>query len=60
MDYSKIRCEDIESCTLREAIVEYGNDIKPFRYTYLHEEQYRKKAIEVLQSDTKLSEVLQA
>ena len=29
MDYSKIRCEDIESCTLREAIVEYGNDIKP-------------------------------
>ena len=23
MDYSKIRCEDIESCTLREAIVEY-------------------------------------
>ena len=30
MDYSKIRCEDIESCTLREAIVEYGNDWRGF------------------------------
>lgn len=40
--------------------IEKAPDIKPFRYTYLHEEQYRKKAIEVLQSDTKLSEVLQA
>lgn len=40
--------------------IEKAPAIKPFRYTYLHEEQYRKKAIEVLQSDTKLSEVLQA
>lgn len=29
-------------------------------YFIFNEEQYRKKAIEVLQSDTKLSEVLQA
>lgn len=40
--------------------IEKAPAIKPFRYTYLHEEQYQKKAIEVLQSDTKLSEVLQA
>lgn len=38
--------------------VDMAPHIKPFRHTYLHEEEYRKKAIEVLNTDKKLCEIL--
>ena len=38
--------------------IEMAPEIKPFRHTYLHEESYRKKAIELLDTDEMLKEVL--
>lgn len=32
--------------------------VKPFRHTYLHEEKYRDRAIEVLHNDSRLKEIL--
>ena len=32
--------------------------VKPFRYVYLHEEKYRKKAKEVIETDEILREIL--
>lgn len=32
--------------------------VKPFRHTYLHEEKYRDRAIEVLYNDSRLKEIL--
>lgn len=37
--------------------IDMAPSIKPFRYTYLHEEQYRTKAKEVITTDAKLKEV---
>lgn len=37
--------------------IEAAPSVKPFRHTYLHEEAYRKKAIEVLKTDEKLKNV---
>lgn len=41
MDYSKITHEDIESYTLREAIMEYGNDIKPLWQESIYSRPYK-------------------
>lgn len=41
-----------------ERAIDIAPSIKPFRYTYLHEEQYREKAKEVLRTDARLKEVL--
>lgn len=38
--------------------IEKAPSVKPFRHTYLHEEKYRAKAIEVLNADKKLLDVL--
>lgn len=38
--------------------IEKAPSVKPFRHTYLHEEKYRTKAIEVLNTDKKLLDVL--
>ena len=38
--------------------IEKAPSVKPFRHTYLHEEKYRIKAIEVLNTDKKLLDVL--
>lgn len=38
--------------------IEMAPDVKPFRHTYLHEEEFRKKALEVLNTDPKLNEIL--
>lgn len=38
--------------------VEKAPSIKPFRHTYLHEEEYRARAVHVLQTDPKLKEIL--
>ena len=38
--------------------IEKAPSVKPFRHTYLHEEKYRAKAIEVLNTDKKLLDVL--
>lgn len=37
--------------------IDYAPSIKPFRHTYLHEEQYRIKAKEVLQTDVILNKI---
>ena len=41
-----------------ERAIDIAPSLKPFRYTYLHEEQYREKAKEVLRTDARLKEVL--
>ena len=33
-------------------------EIKPFRHTYLHEEKYRNLAIEIIEKDEKLNNIL--
>jgi glycerol-1-phosphate dehydrogenase [NAD(P)+] len=38
--------------------IDLAPSIKPFRYTYLHEEQYRRRAKEVLETDERLTEIL--
>lgn len=40
-----------------EAAIDMAPSIKPFRHTYLHEEEYRIKAKEVLRNDAKLKEI---
>jgi glycerol-1-phosphate dehydrogenase [NAD(P)+] len=38
--------------------IDLAPSIKPFRYTYLHEEQYRERAKELLDTDERLKEIL--
>ncbi|MDE5864674.1 MAG: iron-containing alcohol dehydrogenase family protein, partial [Lachnospiraceae bacterium] len=40
-----------------EKAVELAPSIKPFRHTYIHEEQYRERAKELLYSDTTLKRI---
>lgn len=56
MDYSKIRCEDIESCTLREAIVEYGNDIKPLCQECVYSRPYKLESRRYIGCKAKLTD----
>ena len=56
MDYSKIRCEDIESCTLREAIVEYGNDIKPLWQECVYSHPYKLESRRYIGCKAKLTD----
>lgn len=56
MDYSKIRCEDIESCTLREAIVEYGNDIKPLWQECVYSRPYKLESRRYIGCKAKLTD----
>ena len=54
-DYVKtldLRLEDFEKA------VDLAPSIKPFRYTYLHEQQYRDRAKELLHTDARLQEIL--
>lgn len=54
-DYVKtldLRREDFEKA------VDLAPLIKPFRYTYLHEQQYRDRAKELLHTDARLQEIL--
>ena len=54
-DYVKtldLRREDFEKA------VDLAPSIKPFRYTYLHEQQYRDRAKELLHTDARLQEIL--
>lgn len=41
-----------------EKAIDIAPSIKPFRYTYLHEQQYRDKAKRVLREDPRLKEIL--
>ena len=41
-----------------EKAIDIAPSIKPFRYTYLHEQQYRDKAKQVLREDARLKEIL--
>lgn len=41
-----------------EQAIDLAPSIKPFRYTYLHEQEYRDRAKEVLATDEKLKEIL--
>lgn len=41
-----------------EKAIDIAPSIKPFRYTYLHEQQYRDKAKQVLCEDARLKEIL--
>ena len=41
-----------------EQAIDLAPSIKPFRYTYLHEQEYRDRAKEVLVTDEKLKEIL--
>lgn len=41
-----------------EKAIDIAPSIKPFRYTYLHEQQYRDKAKKVLREDPRLKEIL--
>lgn len=41
-----------------EKAIDLAPTIKPFRYTYLHEEKYQKKAKEVLRTDERLKKIL--
>ena len=56
MNYSKIRCEDIESCTLREAIVEYGNDIKPLWQECVYSRPYKLESRRYIGCKAKLTD----
>ena len=40
-----------------EKAVDLAPSIKPFRHTYIHEEQYRERAKELLYSDTTLKRI---
>ena len=54
-DYVKtldLRREDFEKA------VDLAPSIKPFRYTYLHEQQYSDRAKELLHTDARLQEIL--
>ena len=54
-DYVKtleMKREDFENA------IDIAPSIKPFRYTYLHEQQYRDKAKQVLREDARLKEIL--
>lgn len=42
-----------------EQAIALAPSIKPFRHTYLHEEQYRKRAAELLYSDATLRKIFQ-
>lgn len=42
-----------------EQAIDLAPSIKPFRYTYLHEKQYRERAKEVLHTDARLLQILQ-
>lgn len=41
-----------------EKAIDIAPSIKPFRYTYLHEQPYRDKAKQVLREDARLKEIL--
>lgn len=41
-----------------EQAIDLAPSIKPFRHTYLHEQEYRDRAKEVLETDEKLKEIL--
>ena len=41
-----------------EQAIDLAPSIKPFRHTYLHEQEYRDRAKEVLVTDEKLKEIL--
>ena len=41
-----------------EQAIDLAPSIKPFRHTYLHEQEYRDRAKEVLATDEKLKEIL--
>ena len=41
-----------------EKAIDIAPSIKPFRYTYLHEQKYRDKAKQVLREDPRLKEIL--
>ena len=41
-----------------EKAIDIAPSIKPFRYTYLHEQQYRDKTKQVLREDARLKEIL--
>lgn len=41
-----------------EQAIDLASSIKPFRHTYLHEQEYRDRAKEVLATDEKLKEIL--
>ena len=41
-----------------EKAIDIAPSIKPFRYTYLHEQQYRDTATQVLRKDPRLKEIL--
>ena len=41
-----------------EQAIDLAQSIKPFRHTYLHEQEYRDRAKEVLVTDEKLKEIL--
>ena len=41
-----------------EKAIDIAPSIKPFRYTYLHEQKYRDKAKQVLREDARLKEIL--
>lgn len=54
-DYVKtleLRKEDFKKAVM------LAPEIKPFRHTYLHEEKYRNLAIEIIEKDEKLNEIL--
>ena len=52
----------VKTLEMRHVYFEQASDlapaIKPFRYTYLHEQEYRDRAKEVLVTDEKLKEIL--
>lgn len=47
-----MRCVDFEQA------IDLAPSIKPFRHTYLHEQEYRDRAKEILATDEKLKEIL--
>ena len=49
---------DINNIGDFEKAVDLAPSIKPFRYTYLHEQQYRDRAKELLHTDARLQEIL--
>ena len=56
MDYSKINSEDIESCTLREALSEYGKGILPIWRSVVYSRKYRLESRRYIGCKAKLTD----
>ncbi|WP_371017277.1 iron-containing alcohol dehydrogenase family protein [Pseudalkalibacillus sp. JSM 102089] len=55
--FDYIKKERMQKSDLAEAILK-APSVKPHRYTYLHNEDFQRKALSFLESDTKLNELL--